>query len=432
VTGLIELILRGEERILSAFLAHAEANGYFRFAPHAVEGWQPTTRGFSGSLVQSLRHSPSPAELTAEDIGRDDGLSAFGVVEARKRRLAGMPLGIFLGILKVLRLSYLELAESGGLPREEEDRCRLYIERFFDRNEVASCVAWTTEGGFERLEELVRKNDEAAAELQRNQEEWVQQERMASIGQLAAGVIHEISHPIGFIHNNLVALGKHLARLTGFLAAQSECIAAGAPASMSEALRQKRAQLKLDYVLPDVDDLIRESLEGMDRVRGIVADLKGFSRPDESGFRQENVNECVRRAILLAGNVLSRRTTLRRELGEIPPTRCNSRQIERVFLNLLLNAADAIEGRGTVTIRSWAEDGFVHVAVADTGRGIPKGAIDRIFDPFFTTREGEGRSGLGLSLARDIVKKHKGNIMVLSHPGEGSTFTVRIPIVQEA
>ena len=432
MTTLIELVVRGEERILAAFLSHAEANGYFRFAPHDAEGWRPTVRGLSGSLIQSLRHSPSPAQLTAEDVGRDDGLSAFGVVEARKHRLAGMPLGIFLGILKVLRGSYLDLVRSGGLPPEEEDRCRLCVERFFDRNEVASCVAWTMESGFERAEELVRKNNEATTELHRNQGERVRQQEMDSIGQLAAGVTHEISNPIGFIHSNLIALGKHLARLTEFLAAQSECISAGAPASMAEALRQKRAQLKLDYILPDVDDLIRESLEGMDRVRSIVTDLKGFSHPGEGGFRLEDINDCIRRAILLAGNEMKGRVTLRRELGEIPPTRCNPRQIDLLFLNLLVNAADAIEHRGTITVRSMAEDGSLCVSVADTGHGIPGENLDRIFDPFFTTREGGGRTGLGLSIACDIVNRHKGSITVRSSPGKGSTFTVRLPITREA
>jgi signal transduction histidine kinase len=432
VTALIDLILRGEERILAEFLSRAEANGYFRFAAHDADGWRPTVRGFSGSLVQSLRNSPDPAELTAGDVGRDDGLSAFGVVEARKRRLEGMPLGIFLGILKLLRLSYMERVCCAALPPEEEGRCRLRVERFFDRNEIASCVAWTMESGFERVEEMVRTHDEALADLRRNREEWAQQERMASIGQLAAGVTHEIVHPIGFIHSNLVAMGKHLARLTGFLAAQSECIAAGAPASMAEALRQKRAQLKLDYILQDVDDLIRESLEGMDRVRSIVSDLKGFSRPDEGGFRQEDVNGCVRRAVLLAGNELSGRATLRIELGEVPPTRCNPRQIDLVFLNLLVNAADAIGRRGAVTVRSWAEDGFLRFSVSDTGHGIPKENLDRIFDPFFTTREGGGWAGLGLSIASDIVKRHNGSITVRSSPEKGSTFTVLLPIVQEA
>jgi len=432
VTGLIDLILRSEERILSAFLSHAEAYGYFRFAPHAAEGWRPTVRGFSGSLVQSLRQAPSPAGLTAEDVGRDDGLAAFGIVEARMRRLAGMPLGIFLGILKLLRQSYLETVRGAGLPPEEEERFRRCVERFFDRNEIACSVAWTMESDFERVEELVRKNEEADVELQRSRGEWAQQEKITTIGQMAAGVTHEISNPIGFVRSNLAALGKYLERLTGFLAAQSECIAAGAPPPMVEAVRQKRARLRLDYMLQDIDDLIRESLEGMDRVRSIVGEMKFFSRPDEGGFRREDINESISRAVLLAGTERKGRVTLRKELGEIPPTRCNPRQIDLVFLNLLANAADAIEGSGKITVRSWRENGTICVSVADTGHGIPEEDLERIFDPFFTTREAGRGTGLGLSIASDIVRRHNGTISVRSKPGNGATFTVRIPIVEEA
>jgi len=432
VTALIDLVLRGEDQLLSAFLSHAGSNGYFRLAPHDPEAWRPTVRGFSGSLVQSIRRSDSPAKLTPEDVGREDGLSAFGIVEARKRRLAGMPLGIFLGLLKFLRAAFLERIRSAGLPPEEEERCRLYVDRFFDRNEVSCCVSWTMESGFEQAEELVQKQDEAVVELQRNQAKWVQQEKIAAIGQLAAGLSLEISNPASFTLSNLVTLGKYFTRISEFLAAQSECIASGATAERVDAVRQKRAQLKVDYILQDADDLIRESLEGMERIRGILADLKGFSMPDESGYRRADVNECLLEAIRLAGNSLRGRATVRRELGEIPATRCNPRQIELVFLNLLANAADAIGSQGTITVRSWTEDGFVCVSVADTGHGIPEENLDRIFDPFFTTREAGQGAGLGLSIAYDIVKRHKGDISVRSEPGKGSIFTVRIPVVEEA
>jgi signal transduction histidine kinase len=432
VTPLVDLILRGEERILSAFLSHARDNGYFRFAAHDAEDWRPTVRGFSGSLVQSVRHSPSPAGLTADDVGRDDGLTAFGVVEARKHRLAGMPLGIFLGILKSLRHAFLEEVRSAGLSPEEEEPCAFRVNRFFDRNEIATSVAWTLEGGFERASELARKDDEAMAELRRQQADVVRQEKMASIGWLAAGVARETAGPVGVIRSNLLALGKHLEKLAGFLQAQSECIAAGAKPEHVEPVRQKRAHLRIDYLLPDVDDLVRESLEGTERIRGILSDLKGFSRTDETGFRREDVNGCVRRAIHLAGAELQRRATVRTDLGELPLTRCEPDRMDVVFRNLLLNAAHAIEGQGVVTVRSWREDGSICVSIADTGCGIPEENLDRVFDPFFTTREAGRGAGLGLSIALDNVHRHGGTIAVRSEVGRGSIFTVRIPIVEEA
>src|SRR5512141_1181263 len=143
VTLLTDLIVWNEDRLLAQVLSLAETNGYFRFVPETPEAWRATLRGLSGSLLQAYRSDPSPPSLTADDVGSDDGLSAFGVVEARKRRREGMPLGIFLGLVKFFRQAYFDLVRSAGLPPEEEERHLRYIERFFDRNEVAVSVSWT-------------------------------------------------------------------------------------------------------------------------------------------------------------------------------------------------------------------------------------------------------------------------------------------------
>jgi two-component system NtrC family sensor kinase len=563
VTLLTDLIARNEDHLLGEVLSLAEANGYFRFVPGTPEAWRATLRGLSGSLLQSFRSNPSPPSLTADDIGRDDGLSAFGVVEARKRRREGMPLEIFLGLVKFFRQAYLDLARTAGLPREEEEGHLRYIERFFDRNEVAISVSWTAESvsgrvaelrqehdelsriyskvstakqewegtidrvddmlfladpgrrilrcnrtfrefvgrsyaeiigqPFDRLlpeagvdvepsferpvecfhertgkwfvvshypfeevsgggirgtivaihdstelkkaaEDLTRKNlrlNEALAALKRSQAKVLHQEKMASIGQLAAGVAHEINNPIGFINSNLSTLGKYLSRLSGFLAVQSGCIAAGAPPELVESVRQQQASLKIDYIVKDLEDLVRESLEGAERVRSIVADLKSFSRVDESDFRQADLNECLRSTINILRNEIKYKATLRKELGEIPRTRCYPQQMNQVFMNLLVNAAHAIEHQGVITVRSWEEDGYVCVTVADTGQGIPEENLTRIFEPFFTTKEVGKGTGLGLSITYDIVKKHNGDITVRSEPGKGTVFTVRIPVVEE-
>jgi two-component system NtrC family sensor kinase len=563
VTLLTDLIVRNEDRLLAQILSLAEANGYFRFVPGTPEEWRATLRGLSGSLLQAFRSDPSPPSLAADDVGRDDGLSAFGVVEARKRRRERMPLGIFLGLVKFFRQAYLDLVRTAGLPREEEEGHLRYIERFFDRNEVAVCVSWTSEsvswqlaelrqehdelsrvynlvatakkeweGTIDRVddmlfladpgrrirrcnrtfrefvgrpyaeilgqpfdrflseagvdvelsfgkpvecfhertgkwfvvshypfeevsddgtrgtivtihdstelkkaaEELTRKNlrlNEALAALKRSQAKVLHQEKMASIGQLAAGVAHEINNPIGFINSNLSTLGKYLSRLSGFLAVQSECIASGSPQEQVESVRQQQARLKIDYIVKDLEDLIRESLEGAERVRSIVADLKSFSRVDESEFKQADLNECLRSTINIVWNEIKYKATLKKELGEIPRTRCYPQQMNQVFMNLLVNAAHAIEHQGVITVRSWEEDGYACVSVADTGQGIPEANLNRIFEPFFTTKEVGKGTGLGLSITYDIVKKHNGEITVRSEPGKGTVFTVRIPVVEE-
>jgi two-component system NtrC family sensor kinase len=563
VSLLTDLIVRNEDRLLGQVLSLAEANGYFRFVPGTPEAWRATLRGLSGSMLQALRSDPSPPSLTAGDVGRDDGICAFGVVEARKRRHEGMPLGIFLGLVIFFRQAYLDLVRTAGLPREEEEGYLRYIERFFDRNEVAVCVSWTAESvsgqfaeyrrehdelsrvynlvatakqewegtidrvddmlfladtdrrirrcnrkfrefvgrpyaeilgqPFDRLlteagvgvepsferpveclhertgkwfvvshypfrdvsgvetkgsivtihdstelkkaaEELTRKNlrlNEALAALKRSQAKVLHQEKMASIGQLAAGVAHEINNPIGFINSNLTTLAKYLSRLSGFLAVQAECIAAGAPPEQVESVRQQQARLKIDYILKDLEDLVRESLEGAERVRSIVADLKTFSRLDESGYKKADLNECLRSTINIVWNEIKYKATLKKELGEIPQTRCYPQQMNQVFMNLLVNAAHAIEQQGVITVRSWEEDGYVCISVADTGQGIPEANLNRIFEPFFTTKEVGKGTGLGLSITYDIVKKHNGEITVRSEPGKGTEFTVRIPVVEE-
>ena len=563
MTLLTDLIARNEDHLLGQVLSLAEANGYFRFVPGTPEAWRATLRGLSGSLLQAFRSDPSPPPLTADDVGRDDGLSAFGVVEARKRRREGMPLGIFLGLVKCFRQAYLDLVRTAGLPREEEEGRLRYIERFFDRNEIALCVSWTAESvsgqlaelrqdhdelsrvyslvatakrewegtidrvddmlfladpdrrirrcnrtfrefvgrsyaeilgqPFDRLlseagideelsferpvecfhertgkwfvvshypfeevsdggtrativaihdstelkkaaEELTRKNlrlNEALAALKRSQAKVLHQEKMASIGQLAAGVAHEINNPIGFINSNLSTLGKYLSRLSGFLAAQSECIAAGSSPEQVESVRQQQASLKIDYIVKDLEDLVRESLDGAERVRSIVADLKSFSRVDESDYKRADLNECLRSTINIVWNEIKYKATLKKELGEIPQTRCYPQQMNQVFMNLLVNAAHAIEHQGVITVRSWEEDGYVCVSVTDTGQGIPEANLNRIFEPFFTTKEVGQGTGLGLSITYDIVKKHNGEITVRSEPGKGTVFTVRIPVVEE-
>ena len=170
-------------------------------------------------------------------------------------------------------------------------------------------------------EEFTRRNlrlNEAFAALKRSQAKVLHQEKMASIGQLAAGVAHEINNPIGFVNSNLSTLGKYLSRIYGFLAIQSECIAAGAPPEQVESVRHQQAGLKIDYIVKDLEDLVRESMEGVERVRSIVADLKSFSRVDESEYKQVDLNECLRSAINIVWNEIKYKATLKKELGEIP------------------------------------------------------------------------------------------------------------------
>ncbi len=280
------------------------------------------------------------------------------------------------------------------------------------------------------LESQNRKLEKAYIELKATQAKILQQEKMASIGQLAAGVAHEINNPIGFISSNLGTLDKYVNRLTEFITAQSEIMGSLKSVESEEVLREKRKKLKLDYIIPDIKDLIRESLDGADRVRKIVQDLKSFSRVDEAEHKHADINECIESTINIVWNELKYKAKVKREYGELPLTVCYPNQLNQVFMNLLVNAAHAIEEQGEIGIKTWHEDGSIFVTISDTGAGIPKEILNRIFEPFFTTKEVGKGTGLGLSITYDIVKKHNGDITVQSEEGKGTAFTVRIPVVE--
>lgn len=281
-----------------------------------------------------------------------------------------------------------------------------------------------------KVESQNRDLEKAYTELKERQAKILQQEKMASIRQLAAGVAHEINNPMCFISSNLGTLDKYVRRLTDFIIAQSEVIESLEATTALEELEVKRKKLKLDYVMSDIKALVEESLDGADRVRKIVLNLKSFSRVDEAECKHADINECIESTINIVWNELKYKAVLKKKYGEIPLTKCSPQQLNQVFLNLLLNAAQAIEKQGEIDIKTWYEDGSIFVTISDTGAGIPKENLNRIFEPFFTTRKIGKGTGLGLSITYDIVKKHKGDIMVQSETGKGTTFTVKIPVIE--
>ena len=256
-------------------------------------------------------------------------------------------------------------------------------------------------------------------------------DKMAAIGQLAAGVAHEINNPIGFISSNLGTFEKYLSDLTEFVHAESQVIALFKEDESIKELNAKRADLDIDYIIEDVVHLIKESLEGCYRVKKIVMDLKSFSRVDEEDYHSADINECIESTINIVWNELKYKAKLNKELGNIPPTKCNAQQLNQVFMNLLVNASQAIKKQGNILVKTWQENNSILVNISDTGCGIPGNNIQRIFEPFFTTKEVGKGTGLGLSITYDIIKKHNGDITVQSEEGKGTTFTVKIPIVED-
>jgi signal transduction histidine kinase/PAS domain-containing protein len=282
------------------------------------------------------------------------------------------------------------------------------------------------------LETKNRELGDAYNELKLTQAKILQQEKMASIGLLAAGVAHEINNPIGFVNSNLGTLRKYVARLGEFIEVQAGFVAELGTAKTREEHAEARKKFKVDYVLQDVVDLVEESLEGVERVRKIVANLKTFSRVDQADKKASDLNECLDSTINIVWNELKYKVDLKREYGELPLTVCYPQQLNQVFMNLLMNASQAIAEHGEITVRTWHEGGAVHVAITDTGGGIAAENLPRLFEPFFTTKEVGKGTGLGLSIAYDIVtKQHQGEISVRSEVGKGTTFLVSIPVIEE-
>ncbi len=280
-------------------------------------------------------------------------------------------------------------------------------------------------------QELEQRVEEATRELKASHEKMLQGEKMASVGQLAAGVAHEINNPVGFITSNLGTLNRYAGRLTGFVESQARAIAAHCPAAVQEEIAGERRRLKLAHILEDLQPLIDESLEGTDRVKKLVQNLKTFSRVDNAEFILTDINEGLESTINICWNELKYVATLHKEYGELPEVRGYPQQLNQVFMNLLVNAAHSIETKGEITLRSWHEDGFVFVSVADTGCGMPQERLEQIFEPFFTTKESGKGTGLGLSISLEIVRKHQGEIRVRSVPGKGTEFTVMLPVEQQ-
>jgi signal transduction histidine kinase len=283
-----------------------------------------------------------------------------------------------------------------------------------------------------RTEQLRAANEElqsAYRDLQTTQMQLVQREKMASVGQLVAGVAHELNNPIGFMFSNVATLEDFLRRLRAML---DEYRTVELPEPDRARIADRWAALKVDYALRYLDSMIQGIREGAERTRKIVRDLRVFARDGDEIWQAVDLHEELDSSLTLVSHLLKDRVTVHRTYGALPPVECIRSQIDQVFLNLLANAAQAIKGRGEITITTRLDDHAAVVEVADTGPGIPANVIGRVFDPFFTTKPvGEG-TGLGLSISYEIIGKHGGEIRAESPPGGGARFTVRLPLARKA
>ena len=299
------------------------------------------------------------------------------------------------------------------------------VERYRDRLELL--VDARTAELSDANEQLKKIN----CELEETHEQLLQSEKLASIGQLAAGVAHEINNPIGFVNSNLSTLEGYLDDLLRLLETyerhEARLHEQGRQIAELEAVKR---EVDLRYLKDDIPELMAESKEGLDRVKKIVLDLKEFSHVGQSDWQYADLHRGLDSTLNVVRNELKYKVQVIKEYGQVPEIECLPSELNQVFLNILVNASHAIADEGIITIRTGLEDKQAWVIIADNGSGIEPANLKRIFDPFFTTKPVGRGTGLGLSLSYGIVKRHHGRIDVESEVGRGTLFRILLPLVQ--
>ena len=319
---------------------------------------------------------------------------------------------------------------------------------------IADRTQWLNENNL-RLEEEIKKRigteerlrsskaelEKTVEQLRATQAQIIQTEKMASIGQLAAGVAHEINNPTAFVSSNLGTMARYQVDLIRLVEAYEQVLSGLAENSESaqytesvstavQQIRELAEELDLEFVKEDFPELIEESQEGTERIKKIVADLKDFAHPGDERSIETDINQGLDSTINIVWNELKYNSTLEKDYASLPPVLCYTQQINQVFMNILINASQAIERDGLIKVSTRHEDGQVLVQISDNGCGIPENIQSQIFDPFFTTKDIGKGTGLGLSMSYSIIEKHNGRIEVESKVGEGTTFTIYLPTAQ--
>jgi PAS domain S-box-containing protein len=354
-----------------------------------------------GKPFSSFAMNPSDRELFRSKIEHDGFVDDYEIVLVQQDRSS-----IFcLETAHALRGPTGEIVEIQGIVKDITERIKSERDLWKTNLELA----------------------EVNMKLQQTQLLMVQHEKLASIGQLAAGVAHEINNPLGFLISNQASMEKYFNRLRDAWR--------GASAALGPALEEFERSGKVEATLANLAGIFAESKDGFERIVKIVSNLKNFSRVDQSGdFELFDVNAGIESTLVVAWNELKYVSEVSKDFGALPPIKARGGELNQVFLNILVNAAQALAGlkrteKGLIQIVTRAKDGKVLIAIQDNGPGIPSAIRNRIFDPFFTTKEPGKGTGLGLSISYDIiVNKHGGTLTVESEPGDGTTFVIALPV----
>jgi two-component system, NtrC family, sensor kinase len=271
------------------------------------------------------------------------------------------------------------------------------------------------------LENKVREVEAAYSELKETQARLVHTAKMAGLGQLVAGIAHELNNPIGFIYSNMSHLSDYSGRLVKIIREVE---------ADPTRLAQAKAENDFDYIVEDLPRLISSCEEGARRTRDIVVGLRNFSRLDEAKLKKVSLREGIENTLKLLSGELKNRIRVHTDFGPTPEALCYASQLNQVFMNILSNAAQAIESEGEIwiTLRHLPETQCAQINIKDSGKGMPPEVLEKVFDPFFTTKGVGQGTGLGLSISYGIIKQHGGDIQVQSEPGKGTEFIITIPL----
>jgi two-component system, NtrC family, sensor kinase len=283
----------------------------------------------------------------------------------------------------------------------------------------------------EQLQEMALSERQAHGALKQAQSHLVQAEKLAGLGQMVAGVAHEINNPLAFVSNNVAVLQRDIGELRELLELyrEGDPVLTKAVPELTERIEALSKRVDMDYTLNNLDGLLKRTRDGLIRIQQIVKDLRAFARLDESDLNEVDLNAGIGSTVnIIQGHAKRKQVQITTELGPLPPVTCYPAKINQVVMNLIVNAIDACSEGGKVTVRTQSKGQGVRIDVIDTGCGIDPAIRDKIFDPFFTTKPVGVGTGLGLSISYGIVQEHGGSISVDSTPGQGSRFSVDLPL----
>lgn len=379
---------------------------------------RPIERQLERLASSSLPERAASLGVSAQDVYQ-------GVVASREQ--ARLVLSIY-SVALLLAVGFIALRLQGS---------------YRQLNRTNAELAQLNESLEQRVAERTNELTGALNELKESQVQLVQAEKMSSLGQLVAGISHEINTPLLYLANNAVLIQERLQLLRSFV---TRCSAAF---SIDAAKFKDRAEFQTKFIgalkdvkklvheedleasIQEAEDLAQDSIEGLEDLTGMAQSLKDFSRLDRAPVATFDVNNGLDKTLLIARNMVKHKAEIRKQYGDLPEIRCSPSQINQVFLNLVTNAAQAIEEQGeiVITTKRHDEDGdYVAISIADTGCGIPEDIIGKIRDPFFTTKDVGSGTGLGLSIVDEIIRSHGGELHVESEVGQGSVFTVILPV----